>query len=116
MLAYIRHMADRVKRREIAALVIVGVCGALGFAMGCTGGRAFLQQACSTFPKPSEEEQRWVDEIAIVAPLDEVPPLVPPPAAPPASRPAPVIDVFPVAPMATALVSSVSLRGPPRVV
>lgn len=116
MLAYIRHMADRVKRRDIAALVIVGLCGGLGFAMGCTGGRAFLQQACSTFPKPSEEEQRWVDEIAIVAPLDVPAAPVPPPAPAPVACPAPVIDVFPVAPAAAALDSSVSLRGPPRVV
>ncbi len=109
-------MADRVKRREIVALVIVGVCGGLGLAIGCAGGRAFLQEACSTFPKPAEEEQRCVDEIAIVASLDI--PLPPrPPAAPArAERVVAAMDVVPVAAPAVALISSVSLRGPPRVV
>ena len=109
-------MADRVKRREIVALVIVGVCGGLGLAMGCTGGRAFLQEACSTFPRPAEEKQRCVDEIAIVASLDVALPPAPPSAPDRGERRAEPIEVVPVAASPVALISSVSLRGPPRVV
>lgn len=113
MLARIRHMADRVKRRELAALVIVGVCSAFGIAMGCTGGRAYLKEACSTFPKPQEERSRCVDRIAIVMRLEADPPPVPAP--PPARvRPAPATELAPGPPPDTGIVTSVSLRGPPR--
>jgi hypothetical protein len=107
-------MADRVRRRELPALVLVGVCSAFGLAMGCTGGRAYLQEACSTFPKPQEDGSRCVDEIAVVMHLEApAPPATSPPPPPPA-RP---IEQTPVtscpSPLA-GLVTHISLRGPPR--
>jgi hypothetical protein len=114
MLGAIRRFADRVKRRERVALLLVGLCSGLGFAAACTGGNAFLEQKFSTFHRPDSSESRCVDQIAVVSSL-EAPALVPPP------------DVMPPIPEATAdLVASppgplgwllrappVSLRGPP---
>jgi hypothetical protein len=106
-------MADRVKRRELAALIIVGVCSAFGFAMGCTGGRAFLREPCSTFAKPKEDVSRCVDQIAVVTHLEADPPPTPPPAPPPV-RPTAVVDIAAAPPPVAGMVTVVSLRGPPR--
>jgi hypothetical protein len=116
MLGAIRQFAERVKRRERIALLLVGVCSGIGLATACTGGNAFLEQKFSTFHRPDSSESRCVDQIAVVSSL-EAPALVqppPPPLAAPlvaapalAARPAPgplgwLFDAAPV-----------SLRGPP---
>lgn len=79
MLGAIRQFADRVKRRERVALLLVGLCAAIGLAAGLTGRRAFLEQPCSTFQRPDSSESRCVDHIAVVASLDAAPPALPPP-------------------------------------
>ena len=106
-------MAERVKRRELAALIIVGVCSAFGIAMGCTGGRAYLREPCSTFPKPQDAESRCVDQIAVVMRIEADPPPVLAPSVPrPALPPAPAPHAAAPPPVA-GLVTVVSLRGPP---
>ncbi len=107
-------MADRVKRREIPALLLVGVCSAFGLAMGCTGGRAYLQEACNTFPKPQHDGSRCVDEIAVVMHIEAPPPPVPPPPPAPPAGPVEVAPVASLPPPLARLVTHVSLRGPPR--
>ena len=89
MLGVIRQFADRVKRRERVALLLVGLCAAIGLAAGLTGRRAFLAEPCSTFHRPDSSESRCVDHIAVVASLD---------AAPPAPPPAPLRFHLPVVP------------------
>jgi hypothetical protein len=116
MLGSIRRFADRVKRRERVALLLVGLCSAIGFATACTGGNAFLEQKFSTFHRPDSSESRCVDQIAVVSSL-EAPALVPPP--PPELEP-PLSEAIadcvapPSGPLGWLLgAPPVSLRGPP---
>ena len=117
MLGAIRQFAERVKRRERVALLLVGLCSGLGLATACTGGRAFLEQPCSTFHRPDSSESRCVAHIAVISSLEVAAltaPAAPPRLAPPVSEaisptpgPAPgplgwLLDAPPV-----------SLRGPP---
>ena len=118
MLGAIRQFAERVKRRERVALLLVGLCSGLGLATACTGGRAFLEQPCSTFHRPDSSESRCVAHIAVISSLEvaaltaatAAPPRLDPPvseAIAPTSGPAPgplgwLLDASPV-----------SLRGPP---
>ena len=116
MLGAIRQFAERVKRRERVALLLVGVCSGIGLATACTGGNAFLEQKFSTFHRPDSSESRCVDHIAVVSSL-EAPALVPPPPPPLAQ---PVVEAAaltsrpPPGPLGWLLdASPVSLRGPP---
>jgi hypothetical protein len=118
MLGAIRQFAERVKRRERIALLLVGLCSGLGFATACTGRTAFLQQPCSTFHRPDSSESRCVDQIAVVSGLASAA-LVPPPPALPRIDP-PIADAIernpglPPGPLGWLLDGPpVSLRGPP---
>jgi hypothetical protein len=117
MLGAIRQFAERVKRRERIALLLVGLCSGLGFATACTGRSAFLQQPCSTFHRPDSSESRCVDQIAVVSTLASGA-LVPPPALPRIDPP--IADAIernpglPPGPLGWLLDGPpVSLRGPP---
>jgi hypothetical protein len=116
MLGAIRQFAERVKRRERVALLLVGVCSGIGLATACTGGNAFLEQKFSTFHQPDSSESRCVDHIAVVSSL-ETPALVPPPP-PPLAAPVTEPDELTARPAPGPLgwlldASPVSLRGPP---
>lgn len=118
MLGAIRQFAERVKRRERIALLLVGLCSGIGFATACTGRTAFLQQPCSTFHRPDSSESRCVDRIAVVSALASVA-LVPPPPSLPRIDP-PIAEAIernpglPPGPLGWLLdAPPVSLRGPP---
>lgn len=120
MLGAIRQFAERVKRRERIALLLVGLCSGIGLATACTGRRAFLEQPCSTFHRPDSTESRCVDRIAVVAGLETGaalaaarPPRLDPPvaeavAAEPGPAPGPLVWLLDAPP--------VSLRGPPTAI
>jgi hypothetical protein len=114
MLGHIRQLADRVRRRDRIALLLVGLCSAFGLAMGFTGGRAFLEQPCSTFHRPVSSESRCVDQIAAVSALPIEPPA---PTTPPRSEPPPALErevVSAPGPLGWLCdAPPVSLRGPP---
>ncbi len=117
MLGAIRQFAERVKRRERVALLLVGLCSGLGLATACTGGRAFLEQPCSTFHRPDSSESRCVDQIAVIASL-EVAALTaataPPRFDPPVSEAIPATPGPAPGPLGWLLdAPPVSLRGPP---
>jgi len=116
MLGAIRQFAERVKRRERIALLLVGLCSGIGLATACTGGNAFLEQKFSTFQRPDSSESRCVDRIAVVASM-EAPALVPSPPprlAAPVARPAALTARPAPGPLGWLLdASPVSLRGPP---
>lgn len=116
MLAAIRQFADRVKRRERVALLLVGLCAGIGLAAGLTGRRAFLERPCSTFHRPDSSESRCVDHIAVVSSLD-APGLAPPPPLrldPPIARAIEPERRIAPGPLGWLLDDSpVSLRGPP---
>jgi hypothetical protein len=116
MLVAIRQFAERVKRRERIALLLVGLCSGIGLATACTGGNAFLEQKFSTFQRPDSSESRCVDQIAVVSSL-ETPILVPTPP-PPIAAPLAEASALAVRPAPGPLgwlldAAPVSLRGPP---
>ncbi len=117
MLGAIRQFAERVKRRERIALLLVGLCSGLGLATACTGGRAFLERPCSTFHRPDSSESRCVDQIAVVAGLETgaLVPLSPPPRLDlPIAEPISPIPGPAIGPLGWLLdAPPVSLRGPP---
>lgn len=115
MLGAIRQFAERVKRRERVALLLVGLCSGIGLATACTGGNAFLEQKFSTFHRPDSSESRCVDRLAVVASLAA--PALPPP---PPRLVAPVAEAMVLSagpapgPLGWLLAAApVSLRGPP---
>jgi hypothetical protein len=118
MLGAIRQLADRVKRRERIALLLVGLCSGIGLATAFTGRSAFLERPCSTFHRPDSTESRCVDRIAVVAGLETgapVPATAPPRLEPPLTHAiAPHHPAAPPGPLGWLLDRlPVSLRGPP---
>ena len=118
MLGAIRQLAERVKRRERVALLLVGLCSGIGLATALTGRSAFLERPCSTFHRPDSTESRCVDRIAVIAGLETGAPVQA--VAPPRLDP-PVADAIarehpgpPPGPLGWLLDGPpVSLRGPP---
>jgi hypothetical protein len=118
MLGAIRQLAEKVKRRERVALLLVGLCSGIGLATAFTGRSAFLERPCSTFHRPDSTESRCVDRIAVVAGLETGAPALA--ALPPRVDP-PVVDAIalhlpapPPGPLGWLLDGPpVSLRGPP---
>ena len=116
MLGAIRQFAERVKRRERIALLLVGLCSGIGLATACTGGNAFLEQKFSTFQRPDSSESRCVDQIAVVSSMEAAAlvPSPPPRLAAPVAEPAALTPRPAPGPLGWLLhASPVSLRGPP---